>query len=547
MNFLLVLILLATLPASGQQLEKGKELLYGGKPRESLDLLRPLLEASPPNLEAWELLAEGYLQLGLADSAAMVALRIMDKDDTNPQGYVLAARSALAQKKTAEALAILRSGLKVRKIRVGPLWTELGYVLLASDSLKAAIAAFTQAKEADPDNPNVYEGLGDAYGREGIPVMAIEQYERAVQLDSTRATTAYKLAKAYLKERRYNDAARLYQQSIQRDSGNNAAYLELGRLYFLAKQYVHAARYLTIPAERYPDSLDVVLLAAEAHVAARSYNQALAHAQRVLQRDSNAVKALRISANALVKLQQFQQALPLFARLERLDSLQPEDLKNLGKAYQETKEDSLAVAVYEQAIVHTPDDPDLYGDLGTALMKVRNYARAAWAFEKRYTLEPTAVSAYLNYGLSNMALARWDTARTALRRAIALRPQFLQSHLFLARCLVQLDSLRGAREEYETVIQLADSTTGKNTAEQAEAYGMIGFSYLLEKQYPQAIEMLTVATRLKDDNPQTHLWRAQALALSNRREEAVKEYRNVLRLDPKNKDAKKGLEILGQQ
>jgi tetratricopeptide (TPR) repeat protein len=545
MNLLFVLVLLAGLPAFGQQLDNAKELLRRGKPAEALPLLRPSLGSSQPNPEAWALLAEAYLQLGHPDSAAIVARRIVDEDDANPQGYVLAARAFLAQQKTSEALAVLRKGLRVRKIATGPLWTELGYVFLTCDSTKAAIAAFTQAKEAEPTNPAVFEGLGEAYSREGIPVMAIEHYERVLQLDSTRSTTAYRLARLYGKERRYNEAARLYQQCIQQDSTNSLAYLELGRLYYLARQYANAARYLSSYTERRPDSIAITLLASEAHLAARSYDQAATLAQRVLQRDSTAVKAIRITAHALVHLHLYQQALPYFDRLGRLDTLQAEDMKLLGKVYHETGNDSLAGVFYGRALEQRPDDADLYGELGAVLMKTRAYERAAWAFQKRYTLDPTAVSAYVNYGLSNMALARWDTARAAFRQAILLRPQYLQSHLFLARCLVQLDSLREATQEYRTVLQLADSTSAKNAEERAEAYGMIGFWHLREKRYPQAVELLTMSIRLKEDNPQTHLWLAQTFALWNKREEAVREYQRVLKLDPSNKDAKKGLEILG--
>jgi tetratricopeptide (TPR) repeat protein len=41
-----------------------------------------------------------------------------------------------------------------------------------------------------------------------------------------------------------------------------------------------------------------------------------------------------------------------------------------------------------------------------------------------------------------------------------------------------------------------------------------------------------------------HLWRAQTLAQLKRYEEARKEYDKILQLDPNNKDAKKGIEII---
>jgi len=69
---------------------------------------------------------------------------------------------------------------------------------------------------------------------------------------------------------------------------------------------------------------------------------------------------------------------------------------------------------------------------------------------------------------------------------------------------------------------------------------------LLDKRYPEAIEALTASIRLIDSNAQTRLWRAQSLALSGKMEEAVAEYKVVLKLDPQNKEAKKNLTLLTQ-
>jgi hypothetical protein len=42
------------------------------------------------------------------------------------------------------------------------------------------------------------------------------------------------------------------------------------------------------------------------------------------------------------------------------------------------------------------------------------------------------------------------------------------------------------------------------------------------------------------------LWLAQTFALTNRQDEAVAEYKIVLKLDPKNKEAKKNLALIEQ-
>jgi len=50
--------------------------------------------------------------------------------------------------------------------------------------------------------------------------------------------------------------------------------------------------------------------------------------------------------------------------------------------------------------------------------------------------------------------------------------------------------------------------------------------------------------RLDPGDMQGHLWLAQAYALNRQKDRAIPQYAEVLKLDPKNKDARKGLQLL---
>jgi len=139
-----------------------------------------------------------------------------------------------------------------------------------------------------------------------------------------------------------------------------------------------------------------------------------------------------------------------------------------------------------------------------------------------------------------------DSARVALRYFISKRPDYAPAHLYLARTLVALESWEEARASYEEWLrQIRGEEAKANKRELAEAYKIIGVSYLLEKKYPPAIENLKKSVSYRDDDWQPHLWLGQSYQLTGENEEAIKEYQRVLKLDPKNKDAKTGLERLG--
>ncbi len=533
----------ATLISSALSQAQLAEQDQKGKLDQALAKLRTAVTVSPRNAEAWQRLGQLYLRASKPDSAEFAGQQIVSIDKKNAQGYILIAQAQMAQKKLLEAKETLKKGLRTLRNN-GPLLTQLGYVLLASDSTDRAVIAFSQAKEVDPQNALTYEGLGDAYQKMGTTAIAIMQYEKSLSLDSLNVDLNYKIARLYVKDKRYNDAVRFYRNVVLADSTNEGALLELGKIYFAAKQYTNAARVYQTYAQRSSSPTRWALLM-EALYLGRHYQDALAAAKRAQLTDPNSKLALKIIAHSNYEVKNYQESVDSYTRLASVDTLSLDDVKRFGKAYAEIKQDSLAAHMLEQVLRKDPSQNELYGDLGAIYMRMRHYDRAAEMFKKRYTLDPSSTSAYINFALCNMALGKWDSSRVALRQAIILKPQYMQGHLFLARCLIQLDSLQQAKKEYETIISLTDTIQAKYQGELAEAHRMIGFVYLLDKKYPPAIESLTRSRQLKNDDAQTHLWLAQSYALMNRREEALKEYQIVLKLDPKNETAKKDIEKLG--
>jgi cytochrome c-type biogenesis protein CcmH/NrfG len=82
---------------------------------------------------------------------------------------------------------------------------------------------------------------------------------------------------------------------------------------------------------------------------------------------------------------------------------------------------------------------------------------------------------------------------------------------------------------------------------------MIGLSIMVDKKtteeeskkkWENAITVLKKSITYKEDVGQTHLLLGQCYQNSNKKDDAIREYKRALKLDPKNKEAKKGLEML---
>jgi tetratricopeptide (TPR) repeat protein len=141
-------------------------------------------------------------------------------------------------------------------------------------------------------------------------------------------------------------------------------------------------------------------------------------------------------------------------------------------------------------------------------------------------------------------LKNWEEARKSLALVMRDNPDYVPGHYHLGYVYSQMDSMQQAKKSYESFIALADTLQSKYGNELYNAYKFISVIYLGDKKYAQAEAALTKAVALKPNDPEMHLWLAQTLHALNKRDEARKQYQLVLKYDPNNKDAKKGLDLL---
>jgi hypothetical protein len=71
----------------------------------------------------------------------------------------------------------------------------LGYVLLRGKKIEDAIEVFKQNVADHPDSWNVFDSLGEGYAADGQTLLAIQAYERSLQLNPANTGGAEALKK----------------------------------------------------------------------------------------------------------------------------------------------------------------------------------------------------------------------------------------------------------------------------------------------------------------------------------------------------------------
>jgi tetratricopeptide (TPR) repeat protein len=555
---ILILVITTASLFSQSQIDKAKELIKQKKFTEAITVCKAYLQSSQKDENAWLLLAEAFQQIGMLDSAENAAKKAVEFDDEMLEGYTILAQVQLEKKNVQGAYATAKAGLKTigkKQPKYPPLLIVLGQTLIATDSADAALVTASEARELDPGNIAAYEVIGDAYEKQKVAPMAISNYEKSLEIDSLQPRVLYKLANAYTKERQYTEAARVYIRILAIDPNNEASRLELARLYYRAGQpaaCVVTLRDYFIKGANPPK--DIQLMYMEALLRAGQYKEASQMGQAFLKVEPNSPLAYKAIANGFYNEKKYVQAIENF---NKIDTLEFEDYRWLGASYRQVKKDSLAAQTWEEAIKDTTQPLNVrsfYIDQIAAIwMNQRSYERAAQFYQKRIRLDSAAIGAYINYAQCMMQLERFGNAVSALKTAIIKNPKVPSAYVSLGFCYVQMKNIDEGEDEFRKAIKIIDTAETKYKYELADSYRMIGLSIMVKKKsteeeskqkWEEAIGYLKRSLRYKEDVAQTHLLLGQSYQNLNKKDDAIREYKRALKLDPRNKEAKKGLDML---
>lgn len=560
-----ILIAATATVISQPQLDQAKDMIKQKKYSEAIALCQSHLQSSTRDENGWLLLAKAYKLAQSLDSAEIAAKKAVQLDDEMMEGYTILAQIQLAKKNAQDAYATAKAGLKMTKRKESkypPLLVVLGQSLIALDSADAALVASAEAKELDPQNSSAYEVMGDAYLKQKVAPMAISSYEKSLEIDSLQPGILYKIANSHKNERLYTKAAEVYVRILALDPNNDVARLELAGLFYRARQYANCARTLKeyFKNQKNPPK-DIQSIYLEALYKSKQYKEAFEVAKEYLKLEPNSILAYRAVAYGNLIDKQYAQSIEAYKKIAKLDTMEFDDFRWLGTAYKQIKKDSLAAATWEEAIKDTTQSialrSYLLGEVGSIWMNSKRYERAAEYFQKRVQLDTMAVGALINYAQCMIQLEEFDKASAALKKAIVQNPKYLPAYTNLGFCYFQMKDFDAGRKEYETAIKVIDTAESKYKWELSEANRAIALAMMLEKKttaeasqkkWEDAITYLKKSVKYKEDVSQTHLLLGQCYQnlnqTINKKEDAIKEYKRTLQLDPKNEAAKKGLKDL---
>ena len=156
-----------------------------------------------------------------------------------------------------------------------------------------------------------------------------------------------------------------------------------------------------------------------------------------------------------------------------------------------------------------------------------------------YARTAASADAYHKYGLELAKRRRCQEAIEQYRLALTLNPSRNNTYFNIGSCYEKLHNYALAIENYMKEAEL--------DPDDEDAPFRMGRAYLKLERYHDALNAIDRAIAMEPDRSQSYVYRGMALLGLDSPDEAKTAFQNALDRDPKNKDARRAMEKMGDE
>ncbi len=533
--------------------------------------IRQAIVEDPKDEAVLALATRIYLELDLLDSAELYGRRLYeDADDI--RSFVRTYADVLTRNgKAVEAVRVLRK--LVRDTDEPEVETSMYLVsaLLAADSASAAELVATTAKKQFPNSGDSYLALGRLYfNYKPRPVydLAVQNYEKAVEIDSTLIEAHFGLAECYWKlANRESDkdlANELFTRSLTEwnivgrlDPRNARAWFEQGKIFYLAGRYQDAIKTLIRYRELRPLGTGEPI--ASWYLGKSFYElQACDSASVHLNNAATSIDSLKSQATLMLARcsflsRQWQEASQKYGAALSAgvssETWDPVDVWYYGTALILSGDTTQAITVMHQAAQRDPRQCTFMFRFGLLLNAKLQHQASTTILRQRLANCDDSLNARIHLFIGNnfFADSLLDSAAASYRTSLALDPTSGYTQVRLAETYELLGNDSAATSLYEGVIVRGESATA-SAQERKDAINAIlklNSSDFRASNWQSIIQHTQRGLSIDPANSILRLYMAIAYQGDGETAQACKWYREVLKVDPSNATAKKNLAALG--
>lgn len=377
---------------------------------------------------------------------------------------VVMADSLLLKGKYAEAAELYRQALS-RNTKNVAATAGLGMALGKQFKLDGAMEQFDKALQLDPKNALAHSGkamvllnrlqsssLTVQKSKDSILKQAESEAKQAITIDPTMPEAHFNLGMAYKEQGRLDEAASAFQEAINNDSAYSEAYAQLGMVKLAQNS----------PAE-----------AEDSFKKAVSYN----------------------SGNSTAHY-------------------------GLGRIYLQQGRVDDALKELNTSLYQYPNSAPVHQTMGEAYQAQGNTVKAIQEYQKSIDIKPENATPYLKIAEIREQRGDLEHSIAELRSGLDLMPDNADLHMAIARQSLQLEKLDDALKEYKTVLnaspQNAEAAKGLTRCYYLKAQKEVTGAFTMSNEYELAEQQIEQAVKMNPNDMELRLAQAKLRALSGK-------------------------------
>ncbi len=383
-------------------------LFDSGRYTEALTRFEASLQRDPESLSANLGLVRSKMRLEQMEDAVKQLALLEEKypDSSAVLYWVGMGKDAVGEKKAAEAAfksAIEKGEVSSELVRS---YIALTRLLSQRGEVEEANQVIAQAESKFPSDPAVYEALGDLSTSRGSYDDAVNDFEKALELDKNNIGLLFSRAIALRQARRFDEAARDFDSVDKQSPDYPGLALERGNLFEASGRSDEALEAYEKALAAAPQDLDLMLRVACGRAGAgQDYEKTKKLLDPVLEKRGNSAEANFCKGLSVLNgRKDFQLARRHLARAVARDA--------------------------SRAKYH------LY--VGWVAMELKDYSQAGLSLDKTIELDRTLADAYWKRGDLRGRQGAVRDALEDLDKALELAPSRLEVYASKARALLQL-------------------------------------------------------------------------------------------------------------
>ena len=529
--------------------KQAKSLKEMGNLQEAVGVAVTALATEPEHFKLNRLAGDLYFDLEEYQEALSFYEKALARKKKDAESLLGAGMSAYHIEDHDRAIEFFDRGIKTKK-KKGEFLYGLGLAQTEMENYAEADLNLRKAIDKDKKNARYHLALGEVNYRNKVFSIAITEFYKAIELDSTLDRTIedlhYKMAKAYIQMRNVEKAIEEYRKDLDLHPEDTTAWLELANICKLSDKQSEAAFCYEKYLEIMPDNGEIWFdLARIYHLRLRNDEKAVESFEKAVSLGSHEAESYGYLARIYADGKEYEKSIDAYNRYEAAFGPPDSVLYWFDRGRVENRLGVKNIPYFDSALVSFKRAIELdssfsaaYEYAGLSMYYKRDYGGAIPFFKGKIELDSTSVNAYRNLAFCYLKQELYDLAAATFEKALQIKPEDTMMRSMLGKIYTFNEKYQKSIHHFEYLLN--DQGGDLTDSLRCVIYPDLGLSYLKLMRCSEATPILLKAEKCDPKEISVLFNIASSYHTCNLIKEANTYYKKVLEIDPGNPDARKG-------